>query len=700
MITADRRFAQYWYVDDRTNSYLEVKNHLHAPLALVVRLRLGDGELIELAPFTVEPFATTRIGLREHLLGYFDEPSAEPPERVRWGDGSRPRSLLGNAEVVPIYPAEAGAPDFSGWVVIENCDEGLALVHPCRLPPHSTSNTLDSVWWLPYDTARVYYAVQNTRAVDTAVRVGVFDAAGNELPVATDVLTLPPYGFQLLALDELVAGELDEVGGMRLTWGVDATGGPGDGATGDAGTLRPVLARGMLIDESRGFSSPLWLHGFRGEVPNEHASELHAVGLVFGRLGALLPGSELMVHPHLLLRNVTGREIDVDVTIGGKDQNGHAAEGRIGRSRLAPGSAAHLDLEAERRAVRADVADGPGTLRLTHNGHPTDVVVEMLNVDETGDFCLYDRVVSLYEYAVPALTAISFSLTDDRRTFLILKNVTDAAERARVLIDHHDGAQTYEYQVEVAAQDHVIVDLESLKATRKADLFGNALPANMAFGGCVVVANSPGAIIVSDPTFVRPPATSDAGARPVERAPIAFSCPDTTGSGGTKQNGGGGGGGGGGGTGGTKRYSGSPFPGKTCSISQTCSAGHKGIDVVFRGIKVGSAVSALEAGTVTDVITGRGPDNDGFGCKANGIIVKGRDGAYTHYLHVSAGSGVRKGTKVRQGGRIGTVDVSGCSNGPHVHVERLDSGFGGTYEDYEADLGHRSCGFTIPSCRQ
>jgi hypothetical protein len=36
----DRRFAQYWYVDDHTDSFIEAKNHLDTALVLVARFAL------------------------------------------------------------------------------------------------------------------------------------------------------------------------------------------------------------------------------------------------------------------------------------------------------------------------------------------------------------------------------------------------------------------------------------------------------------------------------------------------------------------------------------------------------------------------------------------------------------------------------------------------------------------------------------
>lgn len=682
----DRRFAQYWYLDDHTDSFLEVKNHLDSALVLVARLRLFDGEMLELEPITVRPFTTKRLSIKKQLSSYTEElpqeEDAVPLQGTRWGDGSRQNSLLGNVELFPIYPGDAAAEDFSAWVVIEDPIEGLALVHPFRLPPHAASTILDSVWWRPYPEVMVYYILQNTHSVETKVDLAIFSGDGNEI-LTTRALVISPFGLRLVALHDLLPNELGSVGGVRFFCDVD-----------DESATRTILARGMLIDENRGFSSPLWIHGFRGALPSDKATELHGVGLLFGNAKVLLPRSRAIIHPHLLLRNVTERPIEITLVTGGRDQYGRVSDFRLAK-RLDAGSAMHLDLEMERRQSRSDIADGVGTLRLTHNGNPTDVVAELVNVDETGDFCLYDRVVNLHSYDVTTLTAISFSLSDDRRTFLILKNVTDGIEQARILVDYAEGKECYEQLVEVEAQDFAVIDLERLRTDRVPDRYGKSLPEEVVFGGCVILATTPGALIASDPTFLRPPAEKRPGGDgPARLDDDGFSCIDITGAPG------GGGGGGGGSGGGPKKYPRSPFKTPGCLKARRCQGPcrgcHSGVDVFFAGLDTGDPVVAMETGTVIDVMGSKERGDE----TANAVIVRDRSGFITVYSHVKPIASL-KGKTVQRGSAIGQVDLSGQSSSPHVHIMRLAPGRA-TYQDIIARVrnGDYLCNFELPACTQ
>jgi hypothetical protein len=233
------------------------------------------------------------------------------------------------------------------------------------------------------------------------------------------------------------------------------------------------------------FSSPLWVHGFRGALHSDTPTELHAVGLLFGSASAVLPRSKAIVHPHLLLRNVSERESNSPSQSGVATATDDAPTSVSRRADLARAQRC-IDLEAERHRSHSDIADGVGSLRLTHDGNPTDVVAELLNVDETGDFCLYDRGVNLYSYDATVLTAISFSLREDRRTFLILKNVSAETQRARILVDH-DGGDGYEHAVEVESQGLAVLDLGRLQAARVADQLGRRLPLDVTYGGCVLL---------------------------------------------------------------------------------------------------------------------------------------------------------------------------------------------------------------------
>jgi hypothetical protein len=127
-------------------------------------------------------------------------------------------------------------------------------------------------------------------------------------------------------------------------------------------------------------------------------------------------------------------------------------------------------------------------------------------------------------------------------------------------------------------------------------------------------------------------------------------------------------------------YVGTPFD------APVGSGKHNAQDVKSSGIAVGTPVYAAEGGTVTAVQSGiaHDPNSNVFNpgtstpkCAgkaetADYVWITGSDGAVTKYYHVTPT--VSNGQRVTAGQQIGTVDVSGCSSGPHVHVQREVSG--------------------------
>ena len=135
------------------------------------------------------------------------------------------------------------------------------------------------------------------------------------------------------------------------------------------------------------------------------------------------------------------------------------------------------------------------------------------------------------------------------------------------------------------------------------------------------------------------------------------------------------------------------YPGKplsaACWISQffdhvTNGKAHKAQDVVNSnsnnngGVKpaYGTPVYAAEAGTVDKIATGNGPAAQAYpacagqGVPANYVKIKGDDGYFTVYVHVTPTVAV--GARVALGDQIGVTDNSGCQSGGHVHMIRKD----------------------------
>lgn len=87
------------------------------------------------------------------------------------------------------------------------------------------------------------------------------------------------------------------------------------------------------------------------------------------------------------------------------------------------------------------------------------------------------------------------------------------------------------------------------------------------------------------------------------------------------------------------------------------SGSHTGID--FQASS-GTSVHAVGAGTVVEA----GWD----GSYGNNIVIKMRDGSYTHYAHLSSLS-VSAGQSVKPGQQIGLSGATGNTSGPHLHFE-------------------------------
>ena len=106
-----------------------------------------------------------------------------------------------------------------------------------------------------------------------------------------------------------------------------------------------------------------------------------------------------------------------------------------------------------------------------------------------------------------------------------------------------------------------------------------------------------------------------------------------------------------------------PVEGSSVSTGYQASGGawssgsHTGID--FHADS-GTSVRAVGAGKVVEAGWG--------GSYGNNIVIKMRDGSYTHYAHLSS-IGVSVGQSVTPGKQIGLSGSTGNTSGPHLHFE-------------------------------
>lgn len=120
-----------------------------------------------------------------------------------------------------------------------------------------------------------------------------------------------------------------------------------------------------------------------------------------------------------------------------------------------------------------------------------------------------------------------------------------------------------------------------------------------------------------------------------------------------------------------------PYPaGKAYVMFQgNCPAdprwGHRGWLAYDFDTRIGDTVIASRAGTVF-AVEQRWPDSDRVCGHENGVWVRHDDGTVMAYVHFTTnGARVRVGDRVAQGALLGLSGDSGCSSGPHLHVNLL-----------------------------
>jgi hypothetical protein len=186
----------------------------------------------------------------------------------------------------------------------------------------------------------------------------------------------------------------------------------------------------------------------------------------------------------------------------GKDKDGKPAELKIEPITLFPNHTVHIDLQDRREKDKSILADGAAGVRLSHGGGPTDVVTELLSIDEAGQVVFYDDVRSHFFYVATVQSAISFNLQDENRSFLIIKNTTDEPRKPRIILNYNDGIDYYEVNLkDIPPQQTEIIDFRHLRDAKIPDVSGHILPADLKFGGSLIF-SEPGAFVISDPTFI------------------------------------------------------------------------------------------------------------------------------------------------------------------------------------------------------
>ncbi|MRC18413.1 peptidoglycan DD-metalloendopeptidase family protein [Bacillus thuringiensis] len=108
-----------------------------------------------------------------------------------------------------------------------------------------------------------------------------------------------------------------------------------------------------------------------------------------------------------------------------------------------------------------------------------------------------------------------------------------------------------------------------------------------------------------------------------------------------------------------------------------CGPLHPGAkDLGFPTIQYGAPIHAIEKGTVRYLRRNSTHCTDDAYCPDfdNMVLIEGNDHGYTGYHHVKPLSDLQEGMFVEAGQKIGHIDDSGVTSGPHLHLARYTAG--------------------------
>ncbi len=507
-------FAPYWYVDDLTDSVIEVKNNLTDVLTVRARLTTEGGVPIVLEEFELAPLGWSSVWLRSRLPAkLFASNGSSSPS---WGDGSRPNSLVGSAYLEPVKPPGHRADAISGWIRVEDPTERLGVVATFETLTYAVSaSEQHALWWLPFPNSRAYFALQNASTIPLELGVDLY----TEVSSGSTEVSIPALGSTTLDIAGVLGHAVPSAMGGITFRAVRAD-------PGDIG-LNRLIGRGRVIQEQMGFATSLKLHESGVDAPSNRGGEVHAPVAFFGRLERLLPRSGMVLHPHLLLRNAGDRRSRVEIDVHARTGGGDPVKWGLAPLELGPQQMTDIDLEWWRRRSDTTLGEGVGGVRVRYDGLPTHLVAELVNVEEHGRFAWYDATRRRPLHQTTRQIVISLAIDDEHEPFLFLKNMTDQPQLPRIILDYAGGSEHYNVPISVVApQQTVTVDIRRLRDDRVPDDKGELLPESLDFATAAVF-HEAGAFAVSDPTFisVRPSTARSAAGPERDRDPdFAPSC--------------------------------------------------------------------------------------------------------------------------------------------------------------------------------
>lgn len=476
-------YSPFWYFDANTDAHLEITNNNTTAVEVNITLALHGKNPLQLPSLTVNGLSTSRLSVRDLVQEHLQIPPGQGSSfgQGHWGDGSRRTSFWGSA----ILEGEVTAGVVS-WITSVNVEESLSVESIFR-PRAYGSAAVASLWWQPSSNARTLFVLQNAVEEATSVRP-IFYLNGKMIEGRS--LAIAAKETILLDLHRLLARN-----GISM---------PQDNRSGSvlfiaADAPKTLIGRTLLLDEQAGFSASLEMKN----VDKMLGNHLQAPGAPFGGIASEMGYRHgTSFDTKAILANMSDSEIDIDMTFYMKTDN-ESTEQLTATISVGAFESQVVSLRDLAESNDWIIPGGFVSVRIEHNGQPTDVVAEAFSVDgslSASFHCPFTDVM----LSASQKFAVSFDLSGDRNTLLIVKNTSDTDVLYSVMInfEEHPGAyQSYTTDIlNIEPQGLEVIDIKKLRDQRIPDVHGNILPTWITFGNASVSADRP-VIIGADPTY-------------------------------------------------------------------------------------------------------------------------------------------------------------------------------------------------------
>lgn len=324
------------------------------------------------------------------------------------------------------------------------------------------SSQLEGVWWLPSPKGAIKLVLSNTSdtplSVSTAIR-GEVPRRESSKNNSSDIVYLAPHETKVLDVEQDL---LEKEQGAMSAFGaisVKHNGGP-----------RALLARGLALDTSRGYSLPIQFV----DPGSGKSTNLQGAGLRIGKAG------KESLSPIVVAHNAGETEMTVNGRVPYTDANGTSGEVILPQFRLLPGETQLVDLVQYAKAHNVTDSVATAGLEFQYTGDMGSLITSAFSVSKSGNQVFR---VPLWDIAAQrsATGGYPWYIDGSSSTVVYIKNVTDEPRQFRMYLTFNGGEYARPLAT-VAPGQTALVDIRELRDAQIPDANGQTIPQGVTRG--------------------------------------------------------------------------------------------------------------------------------------------------------------------------------------------------------------------------